>query len=57
MQDFQDFKRKLIALETMSGRLIQLSDDDNVCLLQSPDMIAQHIQHSLEQVQEEEGEA
>jgi uncharacterized protein YjiS (DUF1127 family) len=57
VQDFQDFKRKLIALETMSGRLIQLSDDDNVCLVQSPDIIAQHIQRSLEQAEEEEREA
>lgn len=57
VQDFQNFKRKLLALETMSGRLIQIRDDDNVCLLQSPDIIAQHIQRSLEQAEEEEREA
>lgn len=48
--DFQDFTRKLIALETMSGKLIRLSDDNTVCILQSPDIIAQHIQRSLDQV-------
>lgn len=54
LPDYQDFTRKLIALETMSGRLIQLGDGDTVCLLQSPDIIAQHIQRSLEQAEEDE---
>lgn len=51
--NFKDFQTKLLALETMSGKLIQLADD-NVCLLQSPEIIAQHIQRSLDQAEEEE---
>jgi len=40
----------------MSGKLIQITDDDNVCLLQSPDIIAQHIQRSLDEAQQAEQE-
>ncbi len=58
--EFDDFTRKMMALETMSGKLIQLTDDREVWLLQSPDIIAQHIQRSLDAVEEaeeaEEGE-
>lgn len=54
LPDFQAFTRKLIALETISGKLIQLTDDDNVVLRQSPDIIAEHIQQSLDQAEEEE---
>jgi len=50
---FEDFTRKLLALEVLSGKLIQLTDDNEVCLLQSPDIIAQHIQRSLERADED----
>lgn len=53
---FQDFKTKLTAIETMSGRLMQLSDDANVHMLQSPDVIAQHIQRGLDQVKQEDSD-
>jgi hypothetical protein len=56
LDDYEDFKRKLVALETVSGRLIQLGESDTVCLLQSPDMIAQHIQRSLEEQKDVEEE-
>jgi hypothetical protein len=47
--EFDDFKRKLAALEAMAGGLIRLRLTRNeVTLLQSPTVIAQKIQESLD---------